>query len=207
MAAATSGRSRGALSALLRGGGWAVKRAFGRLADLLTTLRLVATVPLVVLILEERYESAFWLFVFAGATDIADGLAARWLSEPTWFGALLDPVADKLFLGALFVLLGALLVLPVWLVALVVLRDISIGFGALILRLRLRRFRAEPLLVGKLCTLAQMLCIGFALGVLAGYVPSTPWLDLAVLAALVMTLFSGLVYLGMALRLERSAPA
>jgi len=184
-----------------------VKGTFRHAADLLTGVRLLATLPLVVFVLEERYESAFWLFVVAGATDIADGLVARWVNQPTTLGAFLDPVADKVFLGSMFVVLGIGAAIPLWLVAIVIFRDAAIGAGTIALRLRLRQFRVEPLVAGKLCTLAQMLCIGFVLGALAHYVEERAFVDIAIYGALAMTIASGIAYLGTAYRLQGSAPA
>src|ERR1700692_1400324 len=71
----------------------------------LTLLRL-CVVPFIVLsIFDQHYRTAFALFIFAGITDGLDGLAARVLKQRTVLGQYLDPVADKLLLSTLFLVL------------------------------------------------------------------------------------------------------
>ncbi len=181
--------------------------AFRNLANLLTSLRLAATVPLVVFVLEGDFLTAFWVFLLAGVTDIADGLVAKWVNGRTSLGAILDPLADKLFLGALFVTLVVIGAAPAWLAVIVVGRDLLIAAGAFLLRLRLRSFRVEPLVIGKICTFVQLVYGGVVLGRLAGIaVPG--WWEVGLLYAVaLMVIASALAYLGAALRYRPFAEA
>ena len=78
----------------------------------LTLLRLVLTPVIVLLLLREDFSWAFVVFLVAGITDGLDGFLARSLREGTEFGRMLDPVADKLLLGASLFTLGVVERLP-----------------------------------------------------------------------------------------------
>lgn len=200
MAVATSGGPGRAVGAVFRLVLGFLTLAFRNLANLLTSLRLAAAVPLVVFLLEGEYRTAFWVFLLAAVTDVADGLVAKWVNGTTSLGAVLDPVADKLFLGSLFVTLVVIEAAPVWLAVIVVGRDLLIAAGAFFLRLRLRGFRVEPLVIGKICTLVQLVYGGVVLGRLAGIEVPGFWETGLLYAVAVMVVASALAYLGAALR-------
>ncbi len=200
MAVASSGGGGGALSAVLRFGWCTLRLGWRHLADLLTAVRLVVAPPLALAVLRGEHELAFWMFVAAAATDIADGFVAKWVNRPTTFGAVLDPVADKVFIGTLFVVLTLEDAIPLWLCVLVLARDLAIAGGAVVLRLRVRSFRVEPLVVGKLCTLAQLLYLGFLLGERAGFTFAAVWVDPLAFAVVALVLASALAYLAAGLR-------
>ena len=75
----------------------------------------------------------FILLVVAVSTDFVDGLVARKLNQISKLGMFLDPLADRLFIAAVVVALAMREVVPLWLVILVVLRDVLLGLGAAIL--------------------------------------------------------------------------
>src|SRR3972149_2611822 len=92
----------------------------------LTLLRLVF-IPFVILaILYGQYRTAFVLVLIAGLSDGMDGLLARRLGQQTTLGTILDPLADKLLLNSPFVAFGVAQQLPLWLVILVLSRDVII---------------------------------------------------------------------------------
>ncbi len=207
MAVATSGGPGQAVGAAFRLVICIATLSFRNLANLLTLFRLASALPLAWLLLEGERETAFWLFLVAAFTDIADGFVAKWLQRPTSFGAVLDPLADKLFLGILYLTLWDLGAIAGWLAWLVVARDLLIGAGAVLLRVRVRRLRIEPLVVGKLCTLVQLVYAGVVLGRLAGYgsFPNVERLIFYLVPVLVIA--SAGAYLGSAIRYGLSAPA
>ncbi|GBD43241.1 Putative CDP-diacylglycerol--glycerol-3-phosphate 3-phosphatidyl-transferase 2 [bacterium HR40] len=205
MAVASSGSGRRPLNGVLRLAVCFVLLAFRNLANILTTLRLIAAVPLFLLVLSGAFEAAFWLFLLAALTDLVDGSVAKYLNRPTRFGAFLDPVADKLFSGLLFLALAMGALVPWWLAGLVILRDVAIGIGASLLRTRIASFRIEPLVIGKLCTLMQLLFLGLLLGDEAEVAEVSAWRDMAFWGVVAFTLASGLAYLGLGLRLARRA--
>ena len=98
------------------------------------------------------------LILVAGATDILDGWAARRLGQTSPLGRILDPVADKLFIGCVCVSLVVLRGFPAWLVALQAARDVAIvGVGSFLLRSRGHVVPAS--LLGKVATWGMGLTI------------------------------------------------
>jgi len=113
------------------------------MANMVTVLRLCAVPVTVWLVLDGQFLAAFWLFAAAGASDALDGWLAR-RRGPTRLGAMLDPLADKALLVAMFVTLAAAGLLPGWLLLLVVLREAAILGGAAALTLRARTRGGQP---------------------------------------------------------------
>jgi cardiolipin synthase (CMP-forming) len=81
-------------------------------------------------LLEHDVEGAFWLFVIAAITDLLDGNLARWLNQRSVLGAWLDPIADKVMLLTTLSMLALTGLLPMWLLYVVVVRDLVILAGA-----------------------------------------------------------------------------
>jgi cardiolipin synthase len=73
------------------------------------------------------------VLIVAVSTDFVDGLVARKLNQVSRLGMLLDPLADRLFIAAVVVALAIREVVPLWLVILVVMRDVLLGIGAAVL--------------------------------------------------------------------------
>jgi cardiolipin synthase len=124
--------------------------------NLLTLLRLFIIPFLVIAILDSHYNQAFALFVLAGFSDAFDGLLARWLSQHTRLGQYLDPIADKLLLSTLFLVLTHMNLVPRYVTVLVFSRDFGILLISTLLFATgtLRDFR--PSLLGKLNTVVQI---------------------------------------------------
>ncbi|KAG5306664.1 CRLS1 synthase, partial [Acromyrmex insinuator] len=105
--------------------------------NLLCMGRIVTSPFLSYLILSQDYQIALWLLAFAGLSDLADGWIARtWTSQASKLGSLLDPVADKLLVGTLFLSLAWVGLIPVPLTCLVVARDIVLVTAASYIRYR-----------------------------------------------------------------------
>lgn len=174
--------------------------------NLLTFLRLCLAPFLVIAVLDHRYELAFGLFVTAGVTDALDGLLARLLEEGTMLGQYLDPVADKLLLSTLFLVLHHEGLISLLVTVLVFARDLGILMVAAVLyaTTSVRNFR--PSWFGKGNTVAQILVVASVL--LARF-----WHPLWVLllrrisieATIALTIFSGLEYAWRVVR--QSSPA
>lgn len=122
-------------------------------------MRLFIIPFLVIEILDGHYRVAFALFMLAGISDALDGLLARWLSQKTTLGLYLDPIADKLLLSTLFVVLTHVGLMPQYVTVLVFSRDLGILLIATLLFATgtLRDFR--PSLFGKLNTLIQIVAL------------------------------------------------
>jgi len=156
-------------------------------------------VPLVWLIVTERLEAAFWLFLAAAASDAVDGFIAKNFNARTNLGSYLDPLADKVLLNGSFLALAMGQWLPVWLVALVIGRDLLIVGGVVMIRRRHPVFQPRPLLIGKINTLTQILLAASTIAHIGG------WVDLLLIQVLIVvvtftTLLSGAGYVGQAVR-------
>jgi cardiolipin synthase (CMP-forming) len=122
-------------------------------------MRLFIIPFLVIEILDGNYRLAFTLFILAGVSDALDGLLARLLRQKTTLGLYLDPIADKLLLSTLFVVLTHVELIPRYVTVLVFSRDVGILLISTLLYMTntLRDFR--PSLLGKLNTLAQIVAL------------------------------------------------
>ena len=120
-------------------------------------LRLFILPFLVITILDGHWGVAFALLWLAGVSDGLDGLLARWLQQRTTLGQYLDPIADKLLLSTLFIVLTHVGLIPRYVTVLVFSRDLGILLIATLLFATntLRDFR--PSLLGKVNTVVQIL--------------------------------------------------
>jgi len=127
--------------------------------NLLTLMRLFIIPFLLIEILDGHYGVSFALFMLAGVSDALDGLLARWLSQKTTLGQYLDPIADKLLLSSLFVVLTHVGLIPLYVTVLVFSRDVGILLIATLLFVTgtLRDFR--PSVFGKLNTFVQIIAL------------------------------------------------
>ena len=165
-----------------------------RLANLVTSVRIVLTPAIVLALVQDRCVQAFWLSLLAGFTDAADGYVARLMRDTSRVGAYLDPIADKLLLTALYICFGVAGLAPWWLVYLVVGRDVMILslVAAGYLWKGIRDF--PPSIWGKLSTLLQ---IAAALAVISlcafGVAPA--FVQVLLYATALATFWSGFHYL------------
>ena len=141
--------------------------------NLLTLLRLFIIPFLVIAILYSHWGWAFSLFMLAGISDGLDGLLARWLHQHTTLGLYLDPIADKLLLSTLFLVLTHVHQIPRYVTILVFSRDFGILLIATLLFVThtLRDFR--PSFFGKCNTFVQIVAV---VGLVAGHVVTIPYM-------------------------------
>lgn len=147
------------------------ERLIAWVPNLITLARLLSVPVSVYLILQGYFTAAFWLFLAGGVSDAADGLIAKRYRVTSQVGSYLDPLADKALLMGVFVALGSLGEIPLWLVILIVFRDLLIIGGALLFQTLTHSLKMEPLFISKVNTVAQITLAGFVLGRL--------WLDVA----------------------------
>ena len=163
--------------------------------NLLTLLRICLAPFLIAAILENRFKVGFILFVAAGLTDALDGLLARLLKQRTVLGQYLDPVADKLLLSTLFLVLLHEGLIPVRVTVLVFGRDVGILLVSAILYAAAGRREFKPSIFGKANTLAQVLAVAV---VLLHQLTQAPWVvalrAFALWATMIFTVVSGLHY-------------
>lgn len=157
-------------------------------------LRIALVWPIISALVGGRFVVALVLVAVAGFSDGLDGYLAKRFDWRSRLGGLLDPLADKLLLVSTFVTLAWLGLVPVWLTAVVILRDFVIVSGGLVYQAVVAPVHPEPSRASKLNTGAQLL---FICGVIANHgvgVPPAAFLVAAGAAVLVTSTVSGLDY-------------
>lgn len=130
----------------------------------ITLFRILLIPVFIVLLLQNHNIYAFLIFILASISDGVDGFIARHFNQESKLGAILDPIADRGLLICGSVVLCILDRLPLWIVILVLLRDLSfLIFGAFLLKKY--KIRIKVIWLGKIAT--TFFYIGFALLVLA----------------------------------------
>jgi len=162
--------------------------------NILTLWRVAATPILIVLLKDETYHLALVVFILAGVSDALDGYLAKRFAYETRFGAILDPVADKVLLVSCFVMLTLLDLLPFWLMVLVAFRDVLIVGGYLILVTLNGSVTMHPSLVSKINTAMQILLVTFVLARQSGMSHLAGVVSSLVVVVAVTTVWSGAQY-------------
>jgi len=127
--------------------------------NLISVLRIFMSVPVVWAMLEQRFDVALVLFAVAGVSDGLDGYLAKHYGWQSQLGGLLDPLADKVLLVSSYLTLALIGIIPVWLVMLVILRDLVIVTGALVYHFRVTELDARPSLISKFNTFSQIVLV------------------------------------------------
>jgi cardiolipin synthase len=158
------------------------------------SLARLCAVPLAVwLVLRQDMREAFWLFLAAGLSDGVDGWLAR-RGAGSRLGAVLDPIADKLLLTSMYIVLAAVHLLPLGLAILVVFRDIMIVGGVMLISLVGEGVVIAPLLISKVNTALQIALVALVL-MLTGFGLHAPLLLTTLIwCVVVTTVLSGALY-------------
>ena len=127
--------------------------------NLISVFRVLLVLPVVWLLLQEAYATALILFAVAGVSDGLDGFLAKHYGWQSRLGSILDPLADKLLLVSCFFTLAWLGVIPVWLLSVVIARDLVIVVGGIAFHLLFGRFEMEPSLISKINTFFQIVFV------------------------------------------------
>jgi cardiolipin synthase len=162
------------------------------LPNLICLVRLALIWPVATALYGGRYALALGLFVLAAASDGLDGYLAKrfnWISE---LGKILDPAADKLLLVTVFVESTWLGLVPWWVTAAAVARDVMIALGALVFRVWFGPLRGRPTIISKINTAAQLL---YLMAVMSGAAVAFPPHD--IVRALALTVFATTVLSGL----------
>lgn len=149
--------------------------------NLITFARILLVPVFLVSYFVGRYDQALACFAVASLSDGLDGLLARLLNQRSKLGAVLDPAADKLLVFAALVAMTAEHQLPLWLLSLVVARDVYMAAVALAVRVRRLDLTVTPTRVGKYATFTLFLLVVTSLidtshlvapGLVAPYIPA-----------------------------------
>jgi cardiolipin synthase len=163
------------------------------LPNYITLVRIVLIPFFVNLMIYGFYRLALAVFVIACVTDALDGLIARVTNSITELGALLDPIADKLLILSAFLTLVLLGMLPVWLVIVVVSRDVILVLGSLVIYFLGHEVRARPSFIGKATTALQLLVVTLSL-LMKAFGSEMEWTQVLHWTTGVFTLVSGIQY-------------
>jgi len=168
------------------------------LPNLLTFARLVALPFLINAIIEGEHAQAFAIFFAMAVSDFVDGYLARHFGMASPLGALLDPIADKLFLVSTFIVYALRstptnIHIPLWLVLMTVGRDVLIVAVALVMALGLGIKTFPPTFLGKANTFAE---ISTVVAILMNNIDRMPaWVaDVCFPVTLLLTIASGVHY-------------
>jgi cardiolipin synthase len=175
-------------------------------ANQLTILRMLL-IPAFVILLVYGYRGwALVTFLTAAVTDLLDGLIARIAGQKTDLGAWLDPMADKLLLVTMFVMLtlpdiGSANKLPLWFTVLVISRDVAIVLTVAVINLAVGHRTFRPSIFGKVATATYVMT-----GVAALYFNylnrASPIVTAFVYASLVITIVSAAHYLSQVVKIR-----
>ena len=177
----------------------------------ITLLRLIFIPFVIIAVFDAHWRWALGLLIAAAFSDALDGLLARTLHQQTLLGLYLDPIADKLLLSSLFLVLSFVKKIPWKYTILVFSRDLCIVATAVVLyaSVGFRDFR--PSIFGKINTACQIAAVWF---VVLAQVVEAPWLAIVVkillYATATFTTISGVHYVlltGHRLRKEQPKPA
>ena len=162
----------------------------------LTILRMVlAIVFLTFILLPHNWAKivALVIFIVAAITDKIDGHLARRNKQVTELGAFLDPLADKMLVNLAFLALVYLNVVPIWVFAVILVRDFAVD--GLRMNLAKRGQTLSASFLGKLKTTVQMTALIILLfNLIVNITPLTILGNLALYLALFFTLFSAFDY-------------
>ena len=162
------------------------------LPNTLSVLRILMVPPAVALLAMSHYLAALLMVLAAGATDVLDGYIARRFGWTTLLGSVLDPLADKLLVLAVYVTLTWFEFVPIWITALVVGRDLVIVTGASVYRYLFGAYEMTPTVLSKANSGLQLLVAGAIIAQLAAIAIPDALVQVLLWAVAVMTVGSGI---------------
>ena len=162
--------------------------------NVITLVRL-ALVPVTAWLLwQGAYGPALVVFLSAAVSDFLDGVIARRFDQASVFGAMLDPIADKLNMFVATVMLAWHGWLPLWLAAAIVLRDVVIVSGALVYRAKLGHVEIAPTRLSKVNTFIEFGVLLSVMAHAAAWVDAAAWLPAVFVLVFATVLASGAQY-------------
>jgi len=159
------------------------------------TIGRVLLIPVVAfLLLDHDYGLAFAVFAVAAVGDWVDGFIARRFNQMSQLGAVLDPVADKMTMMIVAILMAAQGLLPIWLAVVIVMRDAIIVAGAVAYRFVVGRIEMAPTRLSKANTFLEFGALTLVMAQAAQLVEAGNWLMPLFLLVFVSVLVSGAHY-------------
>ena len=162
--------------------------------NIICLVRIILVAPIVMTLLKHQYGFALLLIFIAGFSDGLDGFLAKQCSWRTRLGGILDPLADKLLMVAVFITLTYIGLAPMWLAAVVIGRDLIVISGAVTYNFLIGSVRPDPSLISKLNTGCQLLYMLLVIAEQAFGWPLSIGILLIGAAVLLTSVVSGLDY-------------
>jgi cardiolipin synthase len=160
----------------------------------ITVARLVLVPVMGYFLAAGAYGVALIVFMVAAFTDLIDGYIARAFRLVSTLGATLDPIADKLNMFVATVLLAWQGLIPIWLAAAIVARDVVIVGGVLAYRLAVGRVEMAPTMLSKVNTFIEFTVLLLAMASAAEWLDIGAWLPAVFLLVFATVLASGAQY-------------
>ena len=160
--------------------------------NVITLVRLALVPVMAYLLIAGEYGIALVVFLTVALSDLLDGFIARRFGLTSTLGATLDPIADKLSMFIATVLLAFHGLLPIWLAAAIVLRDIAIVGGVLAYRARFGKLEMKPTFLSKVNTFIEFTVLLIVMATAAGAFDAR-----AVLPAIFAVVFATVVASGL----------
>lgn len=165
-----------------------------QIPNILTVIRILLVIPFAISVYAAEFMQALILFFIAGLSDGIDGFLARQFNWKSRFGAIADPLADKLLLVTAYLMLALTAQIPMWLFYLVIGRDILILVGALSYHYFVSHYDIKPSWPGKTCTVLQIVYVLMIIMSLA-QIPMPGWaVNYGLWIVGGITIFSGIHY-------------
>lgn len=171
-----------------------ILRTMFTLPNIITIGRVLLIPVVAFLLLDHDYTLAFAVFVAAAVGDWVDGFIARRFNQMSQLGAVLDPVADKMTMMIVAILMAAQGLLPIWLAVVIVMRDAVIVAGAVAYRFVVGRIEMAPTRLSKANTFLEFGVISLVMAQAAQLVEADAWLMPLFILVFASVLVSGAHY-------------
>ena len=164
------------------------------LPNTISLIRLLL-VPVVIYLLAHRaYDYALVIFLLASVSDGVDGWIARRYSLCTQFGAMIDPVADKLIILSCLLMLTWLGLMPLWLALFMLVRDMIIVLGAFAYQRVTGYVEITPTFMGKTHIFLEFVLLCLVLANAASIISVANWLPIVFVLVSVTAVLTGAQY-------------
>lgn len=164
------------------------------LPNIITIARVLLIPVVAFLLLDHDYKLAFTVFIVAAVGDWVDGFLARRLNQMSQLGAVLDPVADKMTMMIVAILMAAQGMLPIWLAVVIVLRDAVIVAGAIAYRFVVGHIEMAPTRLSKANTFLEFGVLALVMAQAGEIVNAEAWLMPLFILLFASVLISGAHY-------------
>ena len=164
------------------------------LPNLITIARILLIPVVAFLLLDHDYKLAFAVFMAAALGDWVDGFLARRLNQMSQLGAVLDPVADKMTMMIVAIILAAQEMLPIWLAVVLVMPDASIVAGAIAYRFVVGHIEMAPTRLSKANTFLEFGVLALVMAGAGQLVDASAWLVPLFILLFASVLVSGAHY-------------